>query len=275
MTTAGVAGWGAILAGTAILVRLLRPCLRLRFLYRMSERWKDAHRALFAVLYRRDMLRFPGILLVDPLRPWLAGEAVFLAILLSTAVLSSSPIRHLSSAVPAGAASGLSVSVLLFRSGARRKLDEVLSELPTAAFLLSLLLDAGMGNAVALRETRGALASGPLALELERIERAREFGMPLPETLEASCRRVPMEEYRNFLNLIRQGERLGTGLSRGLRELSAGLLESRACRAETEAQRAAVKLLLPLALFIFPAVFLVILSPVVLDLLDSAENLPW
>jgi tight adherence protein C len=79
---------------------------------------------------------------------------------------------------------------------------------------------------------------------------------------------VPVEDYRLFLNHVLQGERLGIGLSLSLRELSAKMLESQGHRAETIAQQAAVKMLFPLVFFIFPAVFLIILSPVILGLWD-------
>ena len=79
---------------------------------------------------------------------------------------------------------------------------------------------------------------------------------------------MPVEDYRLFLNHVLQGERLGIGLSRSLRELSAKMLESQEHRAETIAQQAAVKMLFPLVFFIFPAVFLIILSPVILGLWD-------
>ena len=79
---------------------------------------------------------------------------------------------------------------------------------------------------------------------------------------------MPVEDYRLFLNHVVQGERLGIGLSRSLRELSARMLESQRDRAETIAQQAAVKMLFPLVMFIFPAVFLIILSPVILGLWD-------
>ena len=79
---------------------------------------------------------------------------------------------------------------------------------------------------------------------------------------------MPVEDYRLFLNHVLQGERLGIGLSRSLRELSTKMLESQGHRAETIAQQAAVKMLFPLVFFIFPAVFLIILSPVILGLWD-------
>jgi tight adherence protein C len=101
---------------------------------------------------------------------------------------------------------------------------------------------------------------------LEEITRSRLLGVSRAEAIEKSRGRIPLEEYWAFLNLIQQGERLGVALSHGLQELSSRMMESQGHRAETLAQKAAVKLLFPLVIFIFPSVFLIILSPVILNL---------
>jgi len=123
-----------------------------------------------------------------------------------------------------------------------------------------------MGASSALQETVSSIPRGPLSRELEELVRARSRGMSREDSIERSRQRVPLEEYRLFLNHIHQGERLGIGLSRSLRNISGKMLESQDHRAETIAQQAAVKLLFPLIFFIFPAVFLIILSPVILGL---------
>jgi tight adherence protein C len=123
-----------------------------------------------------------------------------------------------------------------------------------------------MGPSAALQEMGAAIPQGALSREIDALLRARTLGVPRQDSLEGSRQRVPLQEYHLFLNHVKQGERLGIGLSRSLRELSGNLLESQAHRAETVAQQAAVKMLAPLVLFIFPAVFLIILSPVLLGL---------
>jgi tight adherence protein C len=141
-------------------------------------------------------------------------------------------------------------------------------DLPVACFLLSLLLESGMGASSALQETSGSIPEGALTQELRELVRSRSLGVPREESIERSRRRVPVEDYSLFLNHVVQGERLGIGLSRSLRELSERMLENQGHRAETIAQQAAVKMLFPLVIFIFPAVVLIILSPVILGLWD-------
>lgn len=242
--------------GTAIVSTDAAP-LRERFA-RFHGGWRDR-------LVESGIFPFPGVRLVTSCRPFVAGEAVFAGVLALALASSPSVSRTISSALLALAA-GFLVLLLSIRDQARRKILSLRASLPIASFLLSLLLEAGIGSHVALQEVSGSLPAGPLAEELGRISRSRMLGLPRKEALDRSRRRVPLDDYHTFLNLVQQGEELGVGLSRALREHSEKLLEKQQQRAEAFAQKAAIRILLPLVLFIFPAVFLVILSPVLLNL---------
>ncbi len=211
------------------------------------------------------LFRFPGARLVPSMRGWVAGEAVFLGVL-AIALSRDLSFRNGLSAVGAAALLGGTAVYFANRDQARKQLEGIRSSLPIASFLMSLLLEAGMGSFAALREATHALPRGPLVMELEELARSRMIGIPRAEAIERSRSRIPLEEYRTFLNLIEQGERLGVGLSQALQEHSSKMMEAQGHRAETIAQKAAVKLLFPLVVFIFPAVFLIILSPVILSL---------
>jgi pilus assembly protein TadC len=223
------------------------------------------HGRLQEALTERNVFPFPGVRMVRSVRPWYAAEAAFLAFLVLS--VSSRPgWTHLAFSLPLASVFGGLVLFFCLREEARRRMAEVRASLPVASFMLSLLLDAGIGSHVALQETASALPPGPLADELSELSRARMLGVPRDEALDRSRRRVTLDDYHVFLNLVQQGEQLGVGLSRALGEHSRNMLEKRRQRAETLAQKAAVKILFPLVVFIFPAVFLVILSPVLLDL---------
>ncbi len=253
-------GFSAFLAGTLAASAVLRLAGRWN-LSRLPSAYRERHAGIQHWLERRNILRIPGTCLVDTVRPWLLGESVT-AVSISSAGLLGDGIPSIAMAFPAAAALGAGVVYLSLRGEARRALLSIGRDLPVACFLLSLLLESGMGPSAALQETATALPEGPLAREIGELVRARSLGVPRVESLDRSREKVPSEEYRLFLNHVRQGERLGIGLSRSLRQLSARMLESRRDRAETDAQQAAVKMLAPLVLFIFPAVFLIILSPV-------------
>ncbi len=254
-----------MLAGTILAVRSSRRLWKSGCLQRLKGAIERLNRAAHDKSIATGLFRFPGACLVPSMRGWLAGEAVFLGVLGVALTRDIPPAGHVA-AVAGAATLGVSAAYLANRDQARRQLIEIRASLPIASFLMSLLLEAGMGSFAALRETTNALPRGPLVGELDELARSRMIGIPRTEAIERSRRRVPLEEYRTFLNLIEQGERLGVGLSQALQEHSSKMMEAQGHRAETIAQKAAVKLLFPLVVFIFPAVFLVILSPVILSL---------
>jgi len=257
-------GLPAFAGGTLLSASLMRA-LRQRSFSGFSVAYRNWHARILDWLQQMNILRFPGACLVDTPRPWIFGESLFLLAALASCTSGVGTATSLLAIFPA-AALGAAAAILSLRAEGKRQLLSVQRDLPTACFLLSLLLESGMGPPAALQEVVPALPDGALARELADLVRARSLGIPRRESLERCRRRVPSEEYHLFLNHLQQGERLGIGLSRSFRELSSNLLEAQAHRAETVAQEAAVKMLVPLILFIFPAVFLIILSPVLLNL---------
>ena len=254
-----------LLFGSVILIRLLDQTVRSGLVPRIGRKIVQRHREATRILIDRRMLRFPGIHLVTSMKSWFAGELIFFAA--AALPLAGSPSwGSVSLSFFLGAFLGGAAILLSFRESARKQLDSIRSTLPTASFLMSLMLESGMGSSAAIQEALQALPSGPLSRELGEITRSRMLGASREEAIEKSRNRVPLDDYRSFLNLLQQGERLGIALSQGFRELSSRMLESQGHRAETMAQKAAVKLLFPLVLFIFPSVFLIVLSPVILNL---------
>ena len=255
-----------LLGGAFLAVFLLRTWKE-RSIARFLQAYRSAHDRLTEELVAKRILRFPGACLVSSLRHWAVAELSALLVFLAV-VSGNRTASGLAQATAAAALVGCGVAWISLRGAAREALRSLQRDLPIACFLLSLLLESGMGASSALQETSGSIPEGALARELGELVRSRSLGVPRGESIERSRRRVPVEDYRLFLNHILQGERLGIGLSRSLRELSAKMLESQGHRAETIAQQAAVKMLFPLVFFIFPAVFLIILSPVILGLWD-------
>jgi tight adherence protein C len=256
-----------MLLGGSILAAILLRAWKGRSIARVLQAYRSAHDRLTEGLVAKRLLRFPGACLVSSLRHWALAELFALLVFLAI-VSGNRSASGLAQATVAAALLGSTVAWFSLRGAARETLRSVQRDLPVACFLFSLLLESGMGASSALQETSGSVPTGAHARELGELVRSRSLGVPRGESIERSQRRVPVEDYRLFLNHVLQGERLGIGLSRSLRELSAKMLESQGHRAETIAQQAAVKMLFPLVIFIFPAVFLIILSPVILGLWD-------
>jgi tight adherence protein C len=260
-----------MLPGLLILMRLTDRIIRSGLIRRIAADMVHLHAGAYAWLLNKGFLRFPGAHLVTSLRGWAAGESVFI---MSAVLVSSFDFSLLETVLILifGLLVGGMTIALSFREEARKKIDAVRSALPVASFMMSLMMEAGMGSSAAMREVVQSLPNGPLANELDQISRSRLLGISRMEAIEKSRSRIPLDDHRAFLNLIEQGERLGISLTHGLRELSSRMMESQAHRAETMAQKASVKMLLPLVLFIFPSVFLIILSPVILNLLDMLRR---
>jgi len=256
-----------MLLGGAFLAAFLLRTWKGRSIAHVLQAYRSCHDRFTEGLVAKRLLRFPGTCLVSSLRPWALAELFALLVFLAVVSCNRSA-SGLAQAIAAAAPLGIGVALLSLSGAAREALHSVQRDLPVACFLLSLLLESGMGASSALKETSVSIPEGALARELKELVRSRSLGIARGESIERSRRRVPVEDYRLFLNQIFQGERLGIGLSRSLRELSAKLLENQGHRAETIAQQAAVKMLFPLVIFIFPAVFLIILSPVILGLWD-------
>jgi pilus assembly protein TadC len=253
--------------GGSILAAFLLRAWKERSIPRPMSAYRSAHERLTEELVAKRLLRIPGACLAPPLRHWAFAELFALLVFLAV-VSGNRSASGLAQATVAAALLGSGIAWISFRGAAREALRSVQRDLPAACFLFSLLLESGMGASSALQVTSGSIPEGVLAKELGELVRSRSLGVPRGESIERSRRRVPVEDYRLFLNHVLQGERLGIGLSRSLRELSSKMLERQEHRAETIAQQAAVKMLFPLVFFIFPAVFLIILSPVILGLWD-------
>ena len=108
-----------------------------------------------------------------------------------------------------------------------------------------------------------------LMLRAEEWERrAREAGRERDEALRNLAERTGVDDLRSLVAMLIQTDKFGTSIAKGLRVFSDSLRTKRRQRAEQEAQKAAVKLLFPLACFLFPTLFIAILGPAFLNLID-------
>jgi tight adherence protein C len=89
----------------------------------------------------------------------------------------------------------------------------------------------------------------------------------MTEALESLAERLGLEEAGSFVGMLRQSIELGSDVSDALRVFSDEMREKRLLRAEEAANKLTVKMVLPLGLFIFPVVLLVVMLPVMIKLL--------
>src|SRR4051812_49104970 len=150
--------------------------------------------------------------------------------------------------------------------------------LPDALDVLVICLEGGLSLPAALRRVSDDLQTAHplLAAELNIVQREMHLGRSPGEALQQMAHRSDLEELRSLASVILQADRFGASLVRSMRIHAETLREKRQQRAEEMAQKASVKLLIPTILFIFPAIFVVVLGPAMIHLVRifAGMNLP-
>lgn len=141
--------------------------------------------------------------------------------------------------------------------------------------LLIVCVDAGLSIDAAIdRVAREFLVTNPdFGLHLSIISLEVRAGRPLHETLMNFSNRVNLEEARSLAILFRQAVELGTSVGKTLRVFGAEMREMRIVRAEEKANALPIKMLFPLAVFLFPVNLIIVLIPIILTILQTFSNL--
>ena len=143
--------------------------------------------------------------------------------------------------------------------------------LADALDLMVVSVEAGLGLNAAMLKVSSELRDvhPPVATEFELANLEIRVGRERDEALRNLAERTGVDDLHSLVAMLIQTDKFGTSIARGLRVFSDSLRTKRRQRAEQEAQKAAVKLLFPLACFLFPTLFIAILGPAALNLMDT------
>ena len=143
--------------------------------------------------------------------------------------------------------------------------------LADALDLMVVSVEAGLGLNAAMLKVSSELRDvhPPVATEFELANLEIRVGRERDEALRNLAERTGVDDLHSLVAMLIQTDKFGTSIAKGLRVFSDSLRTKRRQRAEQEAQKAAVKLLLPLACFLFPTLFIAILGPAALNLMDT------
>jgi len=150
----------------------------------------------------------------------------------------------------------------------RKRQQAIQLELPDTIDLITISVEAGLGLYAAMQRV-GQRFPGPLSDELLRSLQEVRLGRSHVDALRDLSRRVDVPDLTAFISSLLQAELLGIAIANVLRVQSERLREKRRQRAREQAQKAPLKMLFPLVFFIFPALFVVILGPALLRVLNS------
>jgi tight adherence protein C len=150
-----------------------------------------------------------------------------------------------------------------------RRQKAIRKTLPYALDLLCLAVEAGLDFTAALNRIGENLKQNPFRDELRLLSRDLTMGKTRSEALRDMERRVCIEELTAVVSALVQADELGASLGPALRIQSEELQRKRFQRAEKKAMQAPVLMLIPLVLFIFPLLFLIIFPPIALKVMDT------
>jgi len=164
---------------------------------------------------------------------------------------------------------GFYVPELLLSSKIQRRQKAVRRAMPDALDLLTICVEAGLGFDGALAKVTDKW-DNELSLAFSRVIREIQLGKLRREALRDMADRLGIPEMTSFVAAVIQSEQLGVSMAKVLRIQADQMRVKRRQLAEEEAHKAPIKMLIPMALLIFPTICIILMTPAVLMLLRSA-----
>lgn len=180
---------------------------------------------------------------------------------------SASPLWLVVLGAAFGAAGFFLPDLLLTNVGQKRQ-ERIQKDLADTVDLLVIGIQAGLGFDAALSQV-ARNTTGPLAGEFQRVLQEMQIGKTRREAFQALADRVSAQDVQHFVAAIVQADALGVPISGVLAEQAGEMRTRRRQRAEEQAQKVPVKILFPLMALVLPALFIVILGPAVLQILEA------
>lgn len=212
--------------------------------------------------------------------PWPVDAPTFLAIrfilavmfggLMITIVSISPPANPTDNFLYIGGATfaGFYLPHLMLSSRITRRQSDVRKAMPDALDLLTICVEAGLGFEAALAKVSDKWEN-ELSLAFARMIREVQLGKVRRDALKDMADNLGIAEMTSFVAAIIQSEQLGVSLAKVLRIQSDQMRVKRRQRAEEQAHKAPVKMIIPMALLIFPSIMIIILTPAALQIMIS------
>ncbi|MDA7427609.1 type II secretion system F family protein [Primorskyibacter aestuariivivens] len=167
------------------------------------------------------------------------------------------------------------IMAMVLESMGNKRTREFRKLFPDFMDLLLVCVDAGLSIDAAIdRVTREFLVTTPdFGVQLSIINLEIRAGRPLHEALQNFAYRIQVEEARTLAVLFRQSQELGASVSKTLRTFAKEMRQMRIVRAEEKANALPVKMLFPMALFMFPVNLIIVIVPILLLILEMLLSL--
>lgn len=245
--------------------RVMRPMLRR--LYGMG-RYFTPSKSIADLQQNLILAGLPGGLTVTDFLGLRALAGASLGVLIFTLmVVRSSPGQAL---LMAGAAFGLGLYMpnMWLKNKVQARKKAIGRALPDLLDMMSICVDAGLGFEAAIQKV-AFQSDNELALEMRRVISEIRVGVSRADALRHLVERTQVGDVASFVAVLVQADRLGIAIRNVLTTQSVQMRVQRRQRAEEEANKAPIKMMIPLAFFIFPAMFAVILGPAVPRIMNA------
>ena len=212
--------------------------------------------------------------------PWPIDAATFLALRFILAVvlggfilvviLISPPSDPTTNFLFVGGATliGFYLPHLMLSSRITRRQNEIRKAMPDALDLLTICVEAGLGFDAAMAKVSEKWQN-ELSLAFSRAIREVQLGKVRREALKDMADRLGIPEMTSFVAAIIQSEQLGVSMAKVLRIQSDNMRVKRRQRAEELAHKAPIKMIIPMALLIFPSIMIIILTPAAIQIMEN------
>lgn len=147
----------------------------------------------------------------------------------------------------------------------------IFRNLPDMLDLLTICLESGMGINEAMNKVVEKSNPSPLIDELDRTLKEIQLGKPRLQGLRDMAKRIDLRELSSVIISIVQAEQMGTSLAKTLKVQSEIIRDIRWQKAQEMAQKAPIKMIIPIALFIFPTIFIIIFGPLVISFMINNQ----
>lgn len=169
-----------------------------------------------------------------------------------------------------GAILGLYLPDVWVRWCTQRRQREIREGFPDVLDLMVVCVEAGLGLDQAINRVGAEIQSNYpiISEEFDLLSMELRLGIPREEAMRNFNRRISLDEIHQLTTLIIQADKFGSSITRALRVHSDSMRKKRHFRAEELAAKLPVKLAFPLIFFIFPSLFIVLLGPAVINLVE-------
>ncbi len=147
--------------------------------------------------------------------------------------------------------------------------EAIVKDLPDTVDLLGLCVNAGLDFMMALKYVIEKSHPSVIIEELKSMMQEINVGKPRRDALRDMARKYELPDLSTFARTLIQADRMGTSVTEALNILSEDMREARFRRGEAVALKAPMKMLIPLLLFIFPVVAILVAGPVFLDFFQN------